>query len=139
MIPLVNILEHYESSLHKKHSAKLLPSHLKLISSIKRCRTAQSGEFYVQCTACEHAEWHPRSCGHRGCPQCQNYEASEWLMRQQKKQLPVDYFMVTFTLPAQLRALTGRHQKVIYQLMFLCVSSTLKDFGLNPRCQPRTG
>ena len=54
-------------------------------------------------------------------------------MRQQKKQLPVDYFMVTFTLLAQLRALTWRHQTIIYQLMFLCVSSTLKDFGLNPK------
>ncbi|NOR80079.1 MAG: hypothetical protein GQ529_04485 [Methyloprofundus sp.] len=76
MIPFVTILEHYESSLHKKYSAKLLPSHLKAISAIKRCRTALSGEFHVQCTECGH---------------------SEWLMRQQKKQLPVDYFMVTFT------------------------------------------
>ena len=40
---------------------------------------------------------------------------------------------LTFTLPAQLRALTWRHQTVIYQLMFLCVSRTLKDFGLNPK------
>ena len=133
MIPLVTILEHYESSLHKKHSAKLLPGHLKAISAIKRCRTALSGAFHVQCTGCGHSEWLPKSCGHRSCPQCQNYEASEWLMRQQKKQLPVDYFMVTFTLPAQLRALAWRYQKVIYQLMFLCVSSTLKDFGLNPK------
>ena len=133
MIPLVTILEQYESGLHKKYSAKLLPGHLNAISAIKRCRTAYSGEFHVQCTGCGHSEWHPKSCGHRSCPQCQNHEASEWLMRQQKKQLPVDYFMVTFTLPAQLRALTWRHQKVIYQLMFLCVSSTLKDFGLNPK------
>lgn len=49
MIPFITILEHYESSLHKKYSAKLLPGHLKAISAIKRCRTALSGEFHVQC------------------------------------------------------------------------------------------
>lgn len=133
MIPLASVLNEYESTLHKKYAAKLLPGHLRALSAIKRCRTPESGELYVHCTECEHAEWRPRSCGHRSCPQCQNHEASEWLMRQQKKQLPVDYFMVTFTLPYQLRDLTWQHQKVIYQLMFLCVSSTLKDFGLNPK------
>jgi len=54
-------------------------------------------------------------------------------MRQQKKQLPVDYFMVTFTLPYQLRELTWQHQKVIYPLMFLCVTRTLNDFARNPK------
>ncbi len=40
--------------------------------------------------------------------------------------------LVTFTLPYQLRALAWQHQKMIYSLFFACVSSTLKDFGLNP-------
>jgi hypothetical protein len=133
MIPLASIIDDYETALHKKYTTKLLPSHLRAISAIKRCRTPESGELYVHCTECEHAEWRPRSCGHRSCPQCQNHEASEWLIRQQKKQLPVDYFMVTFTLPYQLRNLTWQHQKVIYQLMFQCVTSALKDFAKNPK------
>jgi hypothetical protein len=132
MISLVALLESYETLFRKKYAAKLSARHFQAISAIKRCRTAQSGELHVQCTACDHTEWKPHSCGHRSCPQCQNYEASQWLARQQHKQLPVDYFMVTFTLPFQLRALTALNQQVIYQLMFLCVSSTLKDFGLNP-------
>ena len=41
--------------------------------------------------------------------------------------------MTTFTLPYELRSLTRRHQKVVYSLFFICVSSTLKDFGLNPK------
>jgi hypothetical protein len=41
--------------------------------------------------------------------------------------------MVTFTLPYELRSLTWYHQKVVYSLFFLCVSNTLKDFGLNPK------
>ena len=132
MISLVAILEYYESVFRKKYASRLSADHFKAISAIKRCRTTQSGELTIQCTACDYSESQPHSCGHRSCPQCQNYEASQWLDRQRHKQLPVDYFMVTFTLPFQLRALTQLHQRVIYQLMFLCVSTTLKDFGLNP-------
>ncbi|TYT73674.1 IS91 family transposase, partial [Desulfobotulus mexicanus] len=72
-------------------------------------------------------------CGHRNCPQCQHHEASQWIERQQEKLLPVEYFMVTFTLPYELRELTYWHQKIVFSLFFLCVSSTLKDFGLKPK------
>jgi hypothetical protein len=41
--------------------------------------------------------------------------------------------MVTFTLPYELRSLVWRHQKDVYSILFACVSSTLKDFGLNPK------
>jgi hypothetical protein len=49
------------------------------------------------------------------------------------KLLPVDYFMVTFTLPYELRALSKMHQKTIYSLLFQCAVSTLKDFGQNDK------
>ena len=41
--------------------------------------------------------------------------------------------MVTFTLPYELRSLAWAHQTKIYTLLFSCASSTLKDFGLNPK------
>lgn len=41
--------------------------------------------------------------------------------------------MVTFTLPCELRTVTYRNQRTVYSLMFSCVSSTLKDFGLTPK------
>ena len=41
--------------------------------------------------------------------------------------------MVTFTLPDGLRALAWRNQTVIYNILFATASSTLKDFGLNPK------
>jgi len=36
-------------------------------------------------------------------------------------------------LPYQLRSLTWHYQKTVFSIFFLCVSSTLKDFGLNPK------
>ena len=41
--------------------------------------------------------------------------------------------MATFTLPYELRPLTWNNQPLVYDLLFACVSSTLKDFGLNPK------
>lgn len=126
------IINQYKSAFLEQYGSRLLPGQVQAIHALHRCRTPDSGELYVQCTHCDEAHWRPMSCGHRSCPKCQNYEASQWLERQQAKLLPVEYFMVTFTLPYQLRALAWQHQKVIYSLFFACVSSTLKDFGLNP-------
>jgi len=129
---LDTIINQYKSSFLAQYGSNLLPEQLQAMHALQRCRTPDSGEIYVQCTQCDEAHWRPMSCGHRSCPKCQNFEASQWLERQQAKLLPVEYFLVTFTLPYQLRTLAWQHQKVIYSLFFACVSSTLKDFGLNP-------
>ena len=130
---LASILGQYHDAFQAKYGSRLLPGHFRAIDAIGRCRTPQAGELFVQCPSCGHATWKPHSCGHRSCPQCQNHEASIWLDRQQAKLLPVDYFMATFTLPFELRFLAWDNQTLIYNLMFSCASSTLKDFGANPK------
>ena len=40
--------------------------------------------------------------------------------------------MVTFTLPYELRSLAWHNQTAVYNILFACAASTLKDFGLNP-------
>ena len=130
---IASLIHQYHDALQAKYSPRLLPGHLRAIDAISRCRTPEAGELFVQCTDCGHATWQSRSCGHRSCPQCQNHEASLWLDRQQAKLLPVEYFMATFTLPYELRSLAWDKQKIVYDLLFACVSSTLKDFGLNPK------
>jgi len=132
MMELKALIQQYKPALIEKQGATLLPSQWNALQAIERCRTAQSGELYLHCSQCDHAHWTPLSCGHRHCPTCQNHEVNQWLDRQQQKQLPVDYFMVTFTLPAQLRQRVWQHQKDIYTIFFACVASTLKSFGLNP-------
>ena len=127
-----SIIEQYKSALIKKQGEKLLPSQWQAMQSMQRCRTPQSGELYVQCKDCDRAHWAPLSCGHRHCPACQNHEVNQWLDRQKQKLLPVDYYMATFTLPAQLRTLAWKKQKMMYTIFFSTVISTLKDFGLNP-------
>lgn len=130
---MASIVNQYYTDYLDKHGRKALPSHLKTLKAIRHCRTAVSGELYVKCPECDHSEWRPLSCGNRHCPKCQNHAISRWLDKQQVKLLPVPYFMVTFTLPRQLRSLVYHHQKLTYTLLFSCVVSTLKTFGYNPK------
>ncbi|MBU0597850.1 IS91 family transposase [Patescibacteria group bacterium] len=130
---LSSIINQYHDAFIAKYAKTLLPGHLKALNAIRRCRTPDSGELYVQCTKCDQAQWRPLSCGHRSCPKCQNHEASQWIDRQQVKLLPAPYFMITFTLPYELRTLAWYHQRTAYSILFACAAGTLKDFGLNPK------
>jgi len=130
---LASIIHQYYNAFMIKYAGTILPGHLKAMNAICSCRTPDFGELCMQCPECHHSEWRPLSCGHRSCPKCQNHEASRWIDRQLGKLLPVPYYLVTFTLPYELRSVTWLHQKMVYSILFICVSSTLKDFGLNPK------
>lgn len=128
---LKTIIDQYLPAYQEKYGKELLPNQLKALKAISRCRTAEAGELYVQCPDCSLGGWRPMSCGNRHCPRCQNHVTTKWIERQQLKLLPVPYFMVTFTLPYELRSLAYHHQKSVYSLLFACAVSTLKSFGLN--------
>ena len=115
-----------------KYATRLLPGIVRAMNALLCCRTEAAGSFKLQCSACDQVSSQPRSCGHRSCVQCQNHDTSRWLDRQFAKLLPVEYFMLTFTLPYELRSLAWHHQIVVYNVLFDCAASTLKDFGLNP-------
>jgi hypothetical protein len=130
---LATLIKTYRESFEVKYADHLLPGHRHALDAITRCRTPACGQMLARCTDCGQTEWHPCCCGHRSCPRCQNHEVSQWLERQREKLLPVDYFLVTFTLPAELRSLAWKHQRQIYAALFKAVSQTLKQFGLNPK------
>lgn len=130
---LAPIIQQYFPAFTAKYKQLALPGHFQALHAMSRCRTKDCGELYVCCPSCGKAQWRPLSCGHRSCPQCQNHQATQWIERQQSKLLPVPYFMVTFTLPCEFRALAWNHQKTVYSILFSCAASTLKDFGLNPK------
>ena len=130
---LAVILEQYHDAFMARYAASLSATQRQAIGAIRRCRTAAAGEWCVRCTGCARCQYQPLSCGHRQCPKCQNHEATQWLERQRAKLLPVDYFMASFTLPAELRDLAYRQPSALYAMLFACASSTLKDFGLNPK------
>jgi len=135
MIPLASIIKEYEEDFKQKYKQQLLPSHLKALSAMKICRSIHSPKMLMQCENehCSHQTLMPHSCGHRHCPRCQNHETQGWIERQLQKLIPADYFMLTFTLPAQFRSLAWQNQRLIYGLFFDCLWAALKIFCLNDK------
>ena len=70
--------------------------------AMMRCRTpALGGQLYRCGCGREHYTYH--SCNHRACPKCGAADNAQWLAQQQARLLPVPYFLVTLTVPAELR------------------------------------
>jgi hypothetical protein len=128
---IASISHRYLDRFTAQHGHTLNRDQWSAFNAILGCRTEQYGKVHLSCSRCPSQSSRYQSCGHRSCNQCQHYNTTQWLERQMTKLLPVEYFMVTFTLPAELRGLARYNQKLIYGLMFDCAISTLNTFAKN--------
>ena len=131
MIRLSTIVKQFATITHQRYP--LLPSQLKALSAWQICRTDQAPLMQLRCNDCEQPRYVPHSCGHRHCPHCQHHQSQQWLARQLQKQFPARYFMLTFTLPAELRSLVWQHQRVVYDQLMQCSWATLQQFSHNDK------
>jgi hypothetical protein len=97
----------------------------KVFRDICACRTPALGARFQQCNHCSHENIQFHSCRNRHCPKCQSTARDQWLDRTAKELLPVAYSHVIFTLPGALSPLVRQNAKLIYNLLFRCVSETL--------------
>jgi hypothetical protein len=126
VIPLAEVLRRHWPAYEQKHRARLLPSHRRAVAAILSCRTPALGGQLFRCECGqEHYAYH--SCNHRACPRCGHADATEWLNRQRQRLLPVPYYLVTFTVPAQLRQLIRANQKSLYALLLRESAAALAD------------
>ena len=107
--------------------------HRKVLSYVTRCRTGQLGNVVYRCRSCEARHWVGRSCGNRHCPNCQKQKTTRWLEGQIEILLPVQHFVVTFTVPQELRSLLRAHQRAGYEAIFQAGSRTIRKLLANPR------
>ncbi|OGC01269.1 MAG: transposase [Burkholderiales bacterium RIFCSPLOWO2_12_FULL_67_210] len=133
MIRLATIIDTFEADFLTQYRGQLRSEHYRALAAMKQCRTQASPMMRVKCTGCEQQKLVPHSCGHRHCPHCQHHESQQWLERQMKKQVPAEYFLLTFTLPAEFRALSWAHQSVVYELLMRCSWETVRTFSKNDR------
>jgi Putative transposase/Transposase zinc-binding domain len=133
MIRLAEIINTFEADFLHQYGANLLPSQRKALAAFKTCRNALSARMQVQCEDCLDTQYIPHSCGHRNCPHCQAHESQQWIERQQAKQLPCDYFMITFTLPEEWRELAWQNQSIVYHLITQSAWETVNTFSQNDK------
>lgn len=133
MIRLATVIDTFEAEFLAQYRHRLRPDHLQALEAIRTCRTEASPKMQFHCAECDHQTLIPHSCGHRHCPHCQHHESQQWLERQLRKQVPAEYFLLTFTLPAEFRALAWAHQGEAYDLLLRCSWQTVRTFSQNDR------
>ena len=130
MLPLAEVLRRHWPAYERKFRARLLPSHRRAVAAILSCRTPALGGQLYRCD-CGQQLFAYHSCNHRACPQCGHADASQWLARQRQRLLPVPYYLVTFTVPEQLRQIIRAHPKELYGALFRESAHTLTDVALS--------
>jgi ssDNA-binding Zn-finger/Zn-ribbon topoisomerase 1 len=133
MLEVAEIFRLHGPEYRQKFGQRMLPSHLRAMQDIEQCRTASLGGQVYYCPQCDEQRYSYHSCKNRHCPKCQNEQANEWLQAQQSLLLPVPHFLVTFTLPAELRVVARSNQKTIYHLLFHASSAALQQLAQDPR------
>ena len=127
MIELQDILAEHGKTYCRNH--KLPLNIIKAINNIILCRTAELGGHIDECEECGHTRISYNSCRNRHCPKCQTLAKEKWIIQRKKDLLPVSYFHVVFTIPAELNFLTLTNQKEIYSILFKAVSETLLELS----------
>jgi hypothetical protein len=106
---------------------------LKVMSAIEHCRTAVMGGHVEACTDCGHWRVAYNSCRNRHCPRCQGAAARTWLAAREADLLPVGYFHVVFTLPAEVADIALQNKEAVYGLLFQAASETMSTIAADPK------
>lgn len=133
MVEMAEIFRLHGKEYRAKFGKRMLPSHLRAMEDIERCRTEVLGGQLYYCQQCDEQRYSYHSCKNRHCPKCQNDQANQWLEEQKTLLLPVTHFLVTFTLPQELRAIARSHQKRVYNILFRASSEALQQLAADPR------
>ena len=100
----------------------------KAFSAIMRCRTGKLGGVMWQCGRCDHQHWVGRSCGNRHCPTCGSEKTAAWIEKLNRKLLPgVHHFMITFTVPKELRSVLRSDQRAGYEALMNASAAAIED------------
>jgi len=96
---------------------------------IMNCKTNTLGGHVYECGECGHTLISYNSCRNRHCPSCQGVNKAVWVDKRTKDIINAPYFHVVFTMPKELRSLIYQNQKLLYDLMYKCVSQTLSEIA----------
>ncbi|HDH11903.1 MAG TPA: IS91 family transposase [Nitrospirae bacterium] len=129
MSAIQNIFKLYAPEYLNLYGSAMPETHRKTISAIQQCRHGTFGANVFRCDSCGNIHITQCSCGNRHCPTCQNDKAALWLQRQLNNLLPCSYFLITFTVPDELRPFVRSNQQAAYSAMFSAASDTLKTLA----------
>jgi Putative transposase. len=131
-LEVADIFRRYGPDYIQAHEGHLGRVERRVMSAIELCRTAALGGHVEGCRACGAVRVAYNSCRNRHCPKCQGAVARDWLEARADDLLPVPYFHVVFTLPAEIASIAFQNKKVVYTILFRTAAETLRIIAADP-------
>jgi len=111
------------------HALRLTNPQQRAVRDIVACRTERLGGHLEVCKSCGFSRGSYNPCRNRHCPKCQILKQALWAEAQEALLLPMLYFQIVFTIPAELHAFFRRAPAVCLTLLFEAVSETLTELA----------
>ena len=132
-LELADIFREHGPAWRRAHAGHVSLTQLKVMSAIEACRTEALGGHVAACARCGHQHVAYNSCKNRHCPKCQGPAARDWMAARAEDLLPVEYFHVVFTLPAEIARIAYWNKREVYGLLFRASAETVTTIAADPR------
>ncbi len=132
-LEVADIFHRHGAAWRKANAGHVSLGQLKVMSAIESCRSAALGGHVERCEECGHSRIAYNSCRNRHCPKCQGAAAKDWLAAREADLLPVGYFHLVFTLPAEIAPIAYQNKSAVYDLLFRTASETLLTIAADPK------
>ena len=132
-LEVADIFRAHGPAWRHEHAGHLNLPQLRVMSAIETCRTAALGGHVAACGKCGHEHIAYNSCRNRHCPKCQGAASRDWMQARIEDLLPVEYFHVVFTLPAQIADIALQNKAAVYGLLFKASAQTLLTIAADPK------
>jgi Putative transposase/Transposase zinc-binding domain len=132
-LEISDIFRAYGPAWRQANAGHVSLTQLKVMAAIEACRTEALGGHVAACAKCGHHHIAYNSCKNRHCPKCQGPAARDWMAARAADLLPVEYFHVVFTLPAEIAQIAYWNKKAVYDLLFKVSAETLTTIAADPK------
>jgi len=132
-LEVADVFHRHGADWRRANAEHLSLDQLQVMSAIEQCRSAALGGHVERCEDCGHSRIAYNSCRNRHCPKCQGAAAQDWLAAREADLLPVGYFHVVFTLPAEISPIAYQNKPVVYDLLFRTAAETLLTIAADPK------
>ncbi len=132
-LEIADIFREHGPAWRRANAGHVSLSQLKVMSAIETCRTDALGGHVAACVKCGHQHVAYNSCKNRHCPKCQGPAARDWMAARAEDLLPVEYFHVVFTLPAEIARIAYWNKRELYGLLFRASAETVTTIAADPK------
>jgi Putative transposase/Transposase zinc-binding domain len=132
-LEVADVFDRHGADWRRANAGHVSLGQLQVMSAIEQCRSAALGGHVERCEDCGHSRIAYNSCRNRHCPRCQGAAAQDWLAAREADLLPVGYFHVVFTMPAEISPIAYQNKAVVYDLLFRTAAETLLTIAADPQ------